>query len=104
MLVCPRCENLYPAGSQERCPLDGSLLYILGSEGSVVRPWAVGDIIAEKYKLIEEREQRVGTGLTFLAEQLRFNRVVELRILSSSEGLMMPTTARPRIRNLSKFN
>ena len=48
MLVCPRCETMYADGSYERCPHDGSLLYVLGSEGPTQRPWQEGDEIAEE--------------------------------------------------------
>lgn len=89
MLVCPRCEKMYPASDLERCPQDGSLLYVLGSEGPTQKSWDVGDTIAEKYLLIDELEKRVGTGRSFKAEQLRLKRTVELRLLSN-DGMMKP--------------
>ena len=89
MLVCPRCETMYPDGSAERCPHDGSLLYVLGSEGPTQRPWMVGDEIIGKYRLLEQLEKRTGTGDSFRAEQIQLKRTVELRLLSV-EGIMKP--------------
>ena len=89
MLVCPRCETMYPQSDLERCPKDGSLLYVLGSEGPTQRPWTVGDEVAGKYRLVESLMKRTGTGLSFKAEQLRLQRTVELRLLSV-DGMMMP--------------
>ena len=80
---------MYPRSDLERCPDDGSLLYVLGSEGPTQRPWGVGDTISNKYLLIEELEKKVGTGRSFKAEQLRLKRIVELRLLSN-DGMMKP--------------
>ena len=89
MLVCPRCERMFPTNDHERCPDDGSLLYVLGQEGSTRREWTVGDHIAGKYLLISQLERKVGTGLSFKAEQIKLKRVVELRLLPS-DGMMLP--------------
>ena len=89
MLVCPRCETMYPDGSTERCPHDGSLLYVLGSEGPTQRPWMAGDEIIGKYRLLESLEKRTGTGQTFRAEQVQLKRTVELRLLPV-DGIMKP--------------
>ena len=89
MLVCPRCEKMYPSGSGERCPDDGTLLYVLGSEGPTQRAWELGDVIAEKYQLVAEMEKRTGTGRSFIANQLQLQRTVELRLLPS-DGMMKP--------------
>ena len=89
MLVCPRCEAMYPQGSHERCPNDDSLLYVLGHDGPMQKPWGEGDEIAGKYKLIEKLERKVGTGSSFIAEQTRLKRTVELRLLPS-DGIMKP--------------
>ena len=89
MLVCPRCEKMYPSNDLERCPDDGSLLYVLGSEGPTQRPWSIGDMIANKYELLEVLPKRVGTGQSFKAEQLKLKRRVELRLLSN-DGMMKP--------------
>jgi eukaryotic-like serine/threonine-protein kinase len=85
MLICPRCEKMYPPGQYERCPNDDSLLYVLGHEGPTRKPWGPEDVIAEKYKLVEEVHRKTGTGLTFKAEQIRLKRIVELRLLPSDE-------------------
>jgi eukaryotic-like serine/threonine-protein kinase len=89
MLVCPRCEKMYPSNDLERCPDDESVLYVLGSEGPTQRPWGENDIIANKYKLLQVLPKRVGTGQSFKAEQLKLKRGVELRLLSN-EGMMKP--------------
>ena len=89
MLVCPRCETMYPDGSPERCPNDGSLLYVLGSEGPTQRPWMVGDEIIGKFKLLDQLAKRTGTGQSFRAEQIQLKRTVELRLLPV-EGMMKP--------------
>lgn len=89
MLVCPRCEKMYPSNDLERCPNDGSLLYVLGSEGPTQRAWGAGDVINEKYRLLQPIEKRVGTGNSFKAEQIQLKRNVELRLLSN-EGMMKP--------------
>ena len=89
MLVCPRCERMYPPGSYERCPDDGSLLYALGQEGPTRKAWGAGDVISDKYLLIEELPRLVGAGKSFKAEQVRLKRVVELRLLPS-DGMMLP--------------
>ena len=81
MLVCPRCNSLYPSSSLDRCPEDGSLLYVLGSEGASRRAWDIGDTIAEKYELISKLSRRGGAGESWRARQLRLEREVELRIL-----------------------
>ena len=65
----------------ERCPEDGSLLYVLGSEGASQRPWEPEDIIAEKYRLIAPLHRRSGAGQSWRAAQLKLEREVELRIL-----------------------
>jgi serine/threonine-protein kinase len=80
---------MYPDGAADRCPNDGSLLYVLGSEGPTQRPWTVGDEIIGKYKLLEQLEKRTGTGQSFRAEQIRLKRTVELRLLPV-EGIMKP--------------
>ena len=89
MLVCPRCERMYPSHDLERCPHDGSLLYVLGSEGPTQRPWDVDDIISNKYRILQKLPKRVGTGQSFKAEQIKLQRNVELRLLSN-EGMMKP--------------
>ena len=89
MLVCPRCEKMYPSNDLERCPNDGSLLYVLGSEGPTQRPWDVNDTIANKYRILQKLPKRVGTGQSFKAEQIKLQRSVELRLLSN-EGMMKP--------------
>ena len=62
MLVCPRCETMYPDGSTERCPNDGSLLYVLGSEGPTQRPWMVGDEIRERWGVSGRERMVQGSG------------------------------------------
>lgn len=89
MLVCPRCEQMYPPGSYERCPNDSSLLYALGQEGPTRKPWGIGDLISDKYLLLDELPRLVGAGKSFKAEQVRLKRVVELRLLPS-DGMMLP--------------
>ncbi len=89
MLICPRCQEMFPPGSHERCPRDGTLLYQLGHEGPTRKQWGVGDVIANKYTLLEELHKKVGAGKSFKAEQLRLKRVVELRLLPS-DGMMLP--------------
>ena len=80
---------MYPDGSAERCPHDGSLLYVLGSEGPTQRPWMAGDEIIGKYRLLEHLAKRTGTGQTFRAEQVQLKRTVELRLLPV-DGIMKP--------------
>ena len=80
---------MYPDGSAERCPHDGSLLYVLGSEGPTQRPWMAGDEIIGKYRLLEQLAKRTGTGQTFRAEQIQLKRTVELRLLPV-DGIMKP--------------
>ena len=89
MLVCPRCERMYPPGSPERCLDDGSLLYALGHDGPTRKAWGVGDLFADKYMLLEELPRKVGAGKSFRAEQVKLKRVVELRLLPS-DGMMLP--------------
>ncbi|MCB9524560.1 MAG: serine/threonine protein kinase [Myxococcales bacterium] len=81
MLICPVCERVYPPEAHTRCPEDGALLYVLGEEGPAKRPLGVGDVIANKYKLLEELPQRGGAGRTFRAMQTALQREVELRVL-----------------------
>jgi eukaryotic-like serine/threonine-protein kinase len=89
MLVCPRCERMYASGRFDRCPEDDSLLYVLGHEGPIRKPWTVGDIIAGKYQVLEAMARKTGVGKSFKAEQVRLKRVVELRLLPS-EASMKP--------------
>ena len=65
----------------ERCPEDGSLLYVLGSQGASQRPWEPEDIVAEKYRLITPLHRRSGAGQSWRAEQFKLEREVEIRIL-----------------------
>ncbi len=81
MLICPLCERVYPPETHTRCPEDGALLYVLGTEGPAKRPLGVGDSIAGKYELIEELTGRGGAGRTFRAMQTALQREVELRVL-----------------------
>lgn len=80
---------MFPAENMERCPNDGSLLYVLGSHGRTQKAWEIGDIIADKYELISELEKRTGTGRSFVAHQIKLKRNVELRLLPSDE-LVLP--------------
>ena len=94
MLVCPRCERMYTSGSFERCPDDGSLLYVLGHEGPTRKPWDIHDVIAGKYKLLELIERKTGVGKSFKAEQIRLKRVVELRLLPIESSMKPGDQAR----------
>jgi eukaryotic-like serine/threonine-protein kinase len=89
MLICQRCHEMYPPGSYERCPRDGTPLYLLGHEGPTQKQWGVGDTIAHKYMLLAEMNKKRGAGKSFKAEQVRLKRVVELRLLPS-DGMMLP--------------
>jgi serine/threonine-protein kinase len=80
---------MYPPGAHERCPNDDSLLYVLGHDGPVQKPWGIGDEIAKKYVLIDQLKRKVGAGESFIAEQRRLKRTVELRLLPS-DGIMKP--------------
>ena len=81
MLICPQCETVYPDGAEQRCPLDGTPLYIIGDDAGARKSLAAGDMVADKYKLLEEQPRRGGAGRTFLARQVKLDRVVELRLL-----------------------
>jgi serine/threonine protein kinase len=89
MLICSKCERLYPIGSSERCPYDDSLLYMLGNEGPTRKPWGPNDIVAQKYQIIEELPKRNGAGISFKCQQMKLQRIVELRILPAG-GLEKP--------------
>lgn len=80
MLVCPVCESVFPPGTEQWCPNDGSLLYALGDD-TRHRRLVPGDVVAGKYELVEELERRGGAGRTFKARQVNLDRVVELRVL-----------------------
>ncbi len=81
MLICSKCERLYPMGSSERCPYDQSLLYVLGNEGPTRKAWGPGDVIANKYEILEQLPKRSGAGVSFKCQQIKLKRIVELRIL-----------------------
>lgn len=89
MLVCPVCESTFPAGAEQWCPVDGSLLYALGDERAKKRI-GPGDVLAGKYELIEEMPRRGGAGRTFRARQTNLDRVVELRLLPN-DTITKPT-------------
>jgi serine/threonine protein kinase len=81
VLICPQCETVYPDGAAQRCSRDGTPLYVIGDDVGARKAMAAGDIVAGKYELIEELPRRGGAGRTFLARQVRLDRVVELRLL-----------------------
>ena len=86
MLVCPLCERVFHERELERCPDDGSLLYLVGDDsfGLMDIPLGPGAIVAQKYRLLAEIKRRGGAGRTFKAEQLNLQRVVELRMLPTN--------------------
>lgn len=81
VLICPQCETVYPDGAEQTCPLDGTPLYVIGDDAGARKSLAAGDVVAHKYALIEELPRRGGAGRTFLAQQVKLDRVVELRLL-----------------------
>ena len=81
MLICPFCERVYPGGSHDRCPEDGSPLYVVGDDVAARKVLGPGDIVANKYELLEEIGHRTGAGRTFRARQVQLQREVELRLL-----------------------
>ena len=81
MLICPSCESVYPGGDFERCPEDGSPLYVVGDDVASRKALGPGDTVAGKYELIEVIEHRTGAGRTFRARQMQLEREVELRLL-----------------------
>ncbi len=84
MLICPICESVFPDGSPDRCPYDQSPLYVIGDDIAPTKALGPGDIVAEKYELLEEMQQRGGAGRTFKARQVRLERTVELRLLPAN--------------------
>ena len=70
-----------PAGSYDRCPEDGSPLYVVGDDIAARKVLGPGDLVAGKYELIEEIVHRTGAGRTFRARQVQLQRDVELRLL-----------------------
>ena len=89
MLICSKCERLYPMGSSERCPYDQSLLYVLGNEGPTRKAWGPGDIIANKYEILEQLPKRSGAGLSFKCHQIKLQRVVEAVDTNNAAKLQM---------------
>jgi len=81
VLICPQCETVYPDGAEQRCPHDGTPLYVIGDDAGARKALATGDMVAGKYELVEELPRRGGAGRTFLARQIKLDRVVELRLL-----------------------
>ncbi|MGC6416808.1 MAG: serine/threonine-protein kinase [Bradymonadia bacterium] len=81
MLICPLCERVYPGGSYDRCPEDGSPLYVVGDDVAARKVLGPGDLVAGKYELIQEIVHRTGAGRTFRARQVQLQRDVELRLL-----------------------
>jgi len=81
VLICPICESVFPDGMADRCPHDESPLYVVGDDIAARKALGPGDIVASKYELIEEIEQRGGAGRTFRARQIHLEREVELRLL-----------------------
>ena len=80
MLICPKCQSVFPPGTHSRCPNDDALLYALGDDdGGPREALGPGSTIAQKYELLEVIPHRTGTGRTFKARQLRLKRDVELR-------------------------
>jgi len=75
------CERVYPGGSFDRCPEDGSPLYVVGDDVAARKALGPGDTVAGKYELVEEIEHRTGAGRTFRARQIHLEREVELRLL-----------------------
>jgi len=81
VLICPLCERVYPGGSLDRCPEDGSPLYVVGDDVAARKALTPGDQVAGKYELLEEITHRTGAGRTFRARQIQLEREVELRLL-----------------------
>lgn len=91
MLICPKCQSVFPPGTHSRCPNDDALLYALGDDdGGPREALGPGSTIAQKYELLEVIPHRTGTGRTFKARQLRLKRDVELRILPA-DSLVRPS-------------
>ena len=81
VLICPLCESVYPDGESDRCPQDGSPLYVIGDDVAARKALGPGDIVGKKYELLEEIGHRAGAGRTFRARQIQLEREVELRLL-----------------------
>ena len=64
MLVCPLCERVFHERELERCPDDGSLLYLVGDDsfGLMDIPLGPGAIVAQKYRLLAEIKKEVAPG------------------------------------------
>ncbi len=96
VLICPLCESVYPDGAFDRCPTDGSPLYVIGDDVAARKALGPGDTVSGKYQLIEEIGHRAGAGRTFRARQIQLEREVELRLLPENTIIKPADQARFR--------